>query len=93
MLSRDLSLLEVEQSRVHVLYSISKDFGCSGMRLVRQGILPPSYGFWTNRRILGMSGQPGQQTIANVPSHIEQRKDLQRRHSHGHSDALRHRKA
>ncbi|KAH0490129.1 hypothetical protein TgHK011_001612 [Trichoderma gracile] len=33
VLSRDLSLLEVERSRVHVLYSISKDFGCSGMRL------------------------------------------------------------
>ncbi|KAK1243184.1 hypothetical protein MKX07_003812 [Trichoderma sp. CBMAI-0711] len=33
VLSRDLSTLEVERSRVHVLYSISKDFGCSGMRL------------------------------------------------------------
>ncbi|KAL6862023.1 PLP-dependent transferase [Trichoderma novae-zelandiae] len=33
VLSRDLGLLEVERSRVHVLYSISKDFGCSGIRL------------------------------------------------------------
>ncbi|PTB75341.1 PLP-dependent transferase [Trichoderma longibrachiatum ATCC 18648] len=33
VLSRDLRLLGVEQARVHVLYSISKDFGCSGMRL------------------------------------------------------------
>lgn len=34
VLSRDLDALRVERSRIHVLYSISKDFGCSGMRLV-----------------------------------------------------------
>ncbi|KAL7952876.1 PLP-dependent transferase [Trichoderma compactum] len=33
VLSRDLDALGVERSRVHVLYSISKDFGCSGIRL------------------------------------------------------------
>ncbi|KAL6695440.1 PLP-dependent transferase [Trichoderma pleuroticola] len=33
VLSRNLDALGVERSRVHVLYSISKDFGCSGIRL------------------------------------------------------------
>ncbi|KAL7942001.1 PLP-dependent transferase [Trichoderma barbatum] len=33
VLSRDLDVLSVERSRVHILYSISKDFGCSGIRL------------------------------------------------------------
>ncbi|KAH6603987.1 hypothetical protein Trco_007433 [Trichoderma cornu-damae] len=36
VLSRDLDALGVERSRVHVLYSISKDFGCSGIRLSSQ---------------------------------------------------------
>lgn len=43
VLSRDLSILGVERSRVHVLYSISKDFGCSGMRLVCQVFLPAAH--------------------------------------------------
>jgi aspartate/methionine/tyrosine aminotransferase len=34
VLSRDLDALGVDRSRIHVLYSISKDFGCSGIRLV-----------------------------------------------------------
>lgn len=34
VLSRDLHELGVDGSRVHLLYSISKDFGCSGIRLV-----------------------------------------------------------
>ncbi|KAM6483893.1 PLP-dependent transferase [Trichoderma sp. SZMC 28011] len=33
VLSRNLDVLCVERSRVHVIYSISKDFGCSGIRL------------------------------------------------------------
>ncbi|KAL7905942.1 PLP-dependent transferase [Trichoderma velutinum] len=33
VLSRDLDALCVERSKVHVLYSISKDLGCSGIRL------------------------------------------------------------
>ncbi|KAL6895113.1 PLP-dependent transferase [Trichoderma evansii] len=33
VLSRDLDTLGVDRSRIHVLYSISKDFGCSGIRL------------------------------------------------------------
>jgi gliotoxin/aspirochlorine biosynthesis aminotransferase len=35
VLSRNLERLGVNASRVHMLYSISKDFGCSGLRLVR----------------------------------------------------------
>jgi aspartate/methionine/tyrosine aminotransferase len=35
VLSRDLERLGVQASRVHILYSISKDLGCSGLRLVR----------------------------------------------------------
>lgn len=35
VLSRDLDTLGVNRSRIHVLYSFSKDFGCSGIRLVR----------------------------------------------------------
>uniref|UniRef100_A0A8H7K2W8 Aminotransferase class I/classII large domain-containing protein n=1 Tax=Bionectria ochroleuca TaxID=29856 RepID=A0A8H7K2W8_BIOOC len=33
VLSRDLTKLGVNGERVHVVYSISKDFGCSGLRL------------------------------------------------------------
>ncbi|CAH0047600.1 unnamed protein product [Clonostachys solani] len=33
VLSRDLTELGVNGERVHVVYSISKDFGCSGLRL------------------------------------------------------------
>lgn len=35
VLSRDLKKLGVAGSRIHVLYSISKDLGSSGIRLVR----------------------------------------------------------
>lgn len=35
VLSRDLEKLRVDGRRVHLLYSISKDFGCSGLRFVR----------------------------------------------------------
>ena len=35
VLSRDLQELGVDGSRVHLLYSISKDFGSSGLRFVR----------------------------------------------------------
>lgn len=34
VLSRNFDTLGVDRSRIHVLYSISKDFGCSGIRLV-----------------------------------------------------------
>lgn len=34
VLARDLTELGVNGGRVHVVYSISKDFGCSGLRLV-----------------------------------------------------------
>lgn len=34
VLSRDLDALGVDRTRIYVLYSISKDFGCSGIRLV-----------------------------------------------------------
>ena len=34
VLSRDLQILGVNGSRVHLLYSISKDFGSSGLRFV-----------------------------------------------------------
>jgi hypothetical protein len=40
VLSRDLRGLGVDGARVHVLYSISKDLGCSGLRLVRPSIPP-----------------------------------------------------
>lgn len=35
VLARDLQRLGVSALRVHMLYSISKDLGCSGLRLVR----------------------------------------------------------
>lgn len=36
VLSLDLKELKVNPARVHVIYGISKDFGCSGLRLVCQ---------------------------------------------------------
>jgi gliotoxin/aspirochlorine biosynthesis aminotransferase len=35
VLQIDLEKLKVNPARVHMLYGISKDFGCSGLRLVR----------------------------------------------------------
>lgn len=42
VLSRDLHELGVSGSRVHVIYSLSKDFGCSGIRFVSLGRSRPS---------------------------------------------------
>lgn len=44
VLTMDLERLRVDASRVHLLYSISKDFGSSGLRMVgkiKEKALPP----------------------------------------------------
>jgi aspartate/methionine/tyrosine aminotransferase len=43
MLSLDLSALKVDPTRVHVIWSVSKDFGCSGLRLVSPALFQPSH--------------------------------------------------
>lgn len=43
VLSRDLKKLGVDRSRIHILYSISKDFGCSGLRLVCKSEKPTPF--------------------------------------------------
>lgn len=38
LLSLDFEAMEVSPARAHVIWSVSKDFGCSGFRLVRQSL-------------------------------------------------------
>lgn len=88
VLQMRLDTLGVNASRVHTLYSISKDLGSSGLRLV----LAPFRGIAHDRKLkprdTGLSRHPSESRTPHVARHTEQCQGLDRHGADGDANIL-----
>lgn len=87
VLQIDLEKLRVNPARVHMLYSISKDFGCSGLRLVSVAHVQSISSLISSST--GILHHTGESRIACIPRGTEQCNSIQRDIINGNRHAIR----